>query len=140
MDGESLHRHLEILADIQGDPMRALQARRLISLIESHDLVSHTDKTGKALHESISGIFSDPSINRGSDGAHNLRGEGRGTFLSWDMKDTAQRDMFVNKMKLKGVLMGGCGERTVRLRPMLTFGEAQMGVLGEAIRETLGEL
>jgi 4-aminobutyrate aminotransferase/(S)-3-amino-2-methylpropionate transaminase len=122
-------------ANYQGDPMRALQARRLISLIDSHSLVSHTASTGTALHASLSSIFAE--AGRGTDGAQNLRGEGKGTFLSWDMKDGPQRDAFVNAMKKQGVLMGGCGERTVRLRPMLTFGEKQMGVLSEAVRETL---
>lgn len=120
--------------------MRAYQARRLISLIHQHGLVAHTKETGQSLHSMLSGIFSDPSLNRSTEGAHNLRGEGKGTFLSWDMKDTAQRDKFVGLMKHKGVLMGGCGERTVRLRPMLTFGEKHMEVLGDAITKSLKEL
>lgn len=116
--------------------MRALQARRLISLINSHSLIPHTAQTGTTLHSALSSIFSE--FDRGADGAQNLRGEGKGTFLSWDMKDGPQRDMFVGEMKKRGVLMGGCGERTVRLRPMLTFGEKQMEVLVKAIRGTLG--
>lgn len=120
--------------------MRALQARKLINLISEHSLIPHTETTGTALHSTLSSIFSDSKFNRGEDGAHNLRGEGKGTFLSWDMKDGRQRDMFVREMKKRGVLMGGCGERTVRLRPMLTFGEKQMGVLSEAIRGSLGSL
>lgn len=118
--------------------MRALQARRLISLIETHSLVPHTAQTGLSLHSTLSALFSESS--RGTDSAHNLRGHGRGTFLSWDMKDGAQRDKLVAHMKKRGVLMGGCGEKTVRLRPMLTFGDKQAEVLVDALRGSLKEL
>lgn len=123
------------IADIQGDPMRALQARRLISLIQSHSLVDHTAKIGLLLQSALQSIFNDHPQT-----IQNFRGHGKGTFLSWDFTSGAERDKFLGIMKGKGVLMGGCGEKTVRLRPMLTFGEGHVEVLTQKIRESLAEM
>lgn len=43
------------------------------------------------------------------------------TYFAFDTVDAAA---FVKKMKSLGVNIGACGKETVRLRPMLIFGEA----------------
>ena len=70
----------------------------------------------------------------------NFRGQGEGTFLSWDFAKPEQRDQFLGVMRNNGVQMGGCGERTVRLRPMLTFGEKHAGVLCDVVDKSLKAL
>lgn len=117
--------------------MRALQARKMIQLIKEHDLISHTAATGALLASKLKKLFASPAA---SGKILNFRGEGSGTFLSWDLETPAKRDEFVAKMRKAGVQIGGCGERTVRLRPMLTFGESHVGVLCETMEKVLGEM
>ena len=43
-------------------------------------------------------------------------------------------------MKLEGINVGGCGSQTVRLRPMLVFGEPEASVFVDATRRVLENL
>lgn len=43
-------------------------------------------------------------------------------------------------MKLEGVNVGGCGSQSVRLRPMLVFGEAEADVFLAAAERVLARM
>jgi hypothetical protein len=49
----------------------------------------------------------------------NLRGKDAGTFIAFDAESAEARDKFVKGMRSKGVIVGGSGEKSIRLRPML---------------------
>lgn len=66
----------------------------------------------------------------------NLRGQGKGCFIAWD---SPRRDEFVKEMRANGVHMGGCGERAVRLRPMLVFQKKHADILLSTMDKVLGE-
>lgn len=117
--------------------MRALQARKMIEIIKEHNLVSHTEQTGAALSSSFKSLFASSAA---AGKVSNFRGEGKGTYLAFDLSSAAQRDQFVGKMRNNGVQIGGCGEQTVRLRPMLTFGEKHSEVLVSTMEKVLKEL
>ncbi|OXC68744.1 4-aminobutyrate aminotransferase [Cryptococcus neoformans] len=117
-----------------GDPIRALQARKMIQLIAENNLVSHTAATGDLLVSSLSSVFASPAA---AGKVFNFRGQGEGTYLAWDMASPQMRDAFLGKMRKAGVQIGGCGDATVRLRPMLTFGEKHVEVLGGAVEDVL---
>ena len=107
-----------------GDPIRALQARELVSFIKAHGLVQHTAVIGDELYSAIENLGKKygGQINK-------LRGKNCGTFISWDAESPEARDRFVAAMRQHGVVMGGCGEKAVRLRPMLVFGDKQLATL-----------
>jgi 4-aminobutyrate aminotransferase/(S)-3-amino-2-methylpropionate transaminase len=46
---------------------------------------------------------------------------GLGTFCAFNGVDPRVRDQIVSRLKNAGVLNGGCGDRTVRIRPSLIF-------------------
>ncbi|SCZ99562.1 BZ3500_MvSof-1268-A1-R1_Chr3-1g06101 [Microbotryum saponariae] len=119
-----------------GDPIRALQAREMISYIKEYDLVAHTEAIGNALYASL---LSRAKSNH-SQHIQNLRGEHAGTFIAWDLETAAKRDKLVVEMRQRGVNMGACGDRAVRLRPMLVFGQPQMEVLLGTLDEVLKEI
>jgi 4-aminobutyrate aminotransferase/(S)-3-amino-2-methylpropionate transaminase len=48
-----------------------------------------------------------------------LRGKDAGTFIAFDAESTEKRDKFVKGMRDRGVIIGGSGDKAVRLRPML---------------------
>lgn len=88
----------------------------MIDYIHEHNLVSHTATVGASLYDSLK------SLSKKYPGKiQNLRGKGEGTFIAWDCETPAKRDWVVGEMKKRGVNLGGCGERAVRLRPMLVF-------------------
>lgn len=123
------------LATRQGDPMRAMQANKIIDVIKEHDLVAHTAKTGERLYSRLDDMFKGKG-----DLVRNLRGKGLGTFIAWDFHDAKTRDKFATTMRKNGVQMGGCGDVSVRLRPMLVFDDRHADVLLGAVEKSLAEL
>ncbi|GAA6081519.1 4-aminobutyrate aminotransferase, mitochondrial, partial [Tachysurus ichikawai] len=51
------------------------------------------------------------------------RARGQGTFCAIDARDDVTRDHLLLKLRDKGVLLGGCGENSIRFRPALVFKE-----------------
>lgn len=102
-----------------GDPVRAMQAREMIAVIKRDNLVESTAQVGSYLYSQLAQLST--STSAGELQLQNLRGKDSGTFIAFDCETPAKRDEFVNKMRAVGVNMGGCGERAVRLRPMLVF-------------------
>ncbi|CAM1506190.1 Fc.00g058310.m01.CDS01 [Cosmosporella sp. VM-42] len=98
-----------------GDPARALLFRGIYNEIERLGLVEKTAKVGRYLHNKLAQL-----APRYPNEIKNLRGKDRGTFLAWD---SPRRDEVVRLAKARGVNMGGSGESTIRLRPMLLFEE-----------------
>ena len=107
-----------------GDPTRALLFRAITSYISDHSLVSHTASIGSYLYTLLSRLS-----EKYPGEIQNLRGDGQGTFIAWD---SPRRDEFLKLMKGVGTNVGGSGERAVRLRPMLVFGESHADLFGEA--------
>ena len=96
-----------------GDPARAILFRAIINEIERLGLVENTARTGEYLYDGLERL-----AQQYPHEIQNLRGKGQGTFLAFD---SPRRDEFLKKAKSHGVLVGGSGERAVRLRPMLIF-------------------
>lgn len=63
-----------------------------------------------------------------------------GTLMAWDFTTAGLRDKFVGLARKNGVQIGACGDRSVRLRPMLTFGEKHAAILCSVIEQSLKEL
>lgn len=95
-----------------GDPIRALQAREMISVIHKKNLISSTAAVGSYIYSSLASIS-----QKYPQHIQNLRGKESGTFIAFDGENPEKRDEFVRKMRESGVNMGGSGERAVRLRP-----------------------
>jgi 4-aminobutyrate aminotransferase / (S)-3-amino-2-methylpropionate transaminase len=110
-----------------GDPARALLFKAIIQEIERLDLVTNTANVGDYLYSNIE------RLSKQYPGEFmNLRGKGQGTFIAFD---SPQRDAFLKKAKSVGLNIGGCGERAVRLRPMLIFQKHHADILLEALEK-----
>ena len=121
-----------------GDPVRALQAREMIKVIRDNNLVERTAQVGAYLYDSLLSLAK--SAPGGSKGIQNLRGKDAGTFIAWDCDTAETRDRFLARMRLEGVNMGGCGDRAVRLRPMLVFEKKHADLLVERVERVLKDL
>ena len=62
---------------------------------------------------------------------------GRGTFCAMDLPTTQQRDKFLADLRRQGVHLGGCGEKTVRFRPSLTFNHHHANIMLEKIEQVV---
>ena len=87
--------------------------RAILEEITTKDLVTYTAKIGKYLFEKLEQLAS-----RYPGEIMNLRGKDRGTFIAFD---SPRRDELLKRAKSLGVNLGGCGEKAIRLRPMLVF-------------------
>ena len=85
-----------------GDPIRALQAAKQISIINQNDLVAHIASIGNALYADL-----ENASNRHQGKMMNLRGQGQGTFIAWDMASAEIRDRLLGRMRVRGVNMAG---------------------------------
>ncbi|ORE04360.1 4-aminobutyrate aminotransferase [Rhizopus microsporus var. microsporus] len=106
-----------------GDPVRAMQAARIVQEIKNKNLLDNVKEVGQYLQDHLKKI---PKVE-------NVRGQG--SFIAFDMDN---RDSFLTEMRQRGVNMGGCGEKTVRLRPMLTFQRHHADILLDTMRKTIG--
>jgi 4-aminobutyrate aminotransferase / (S)-3-amino-2-methylpropionate transaminase len=111
-----------------GDPVRALTAQAIIGEIKRMDLLKNVQETGSYLYNGLAQLS-----QRYPKRISNLRGQGEGTFIAWDEASTPARDGFLGKMKKLGVNVGGTGEASVRLRPMLIFGKQHADIFLERL-------
>jgi 4-aminobutyrate aminotransferase/(S)-3-amino-2-methylpropionate transaminase len=86
-----------------GDPIRALQARGILSVIAKNNLVEHTAKLGDYIYQELDKLQSNNIVD--------LRGQGQGTFIAWDAQTPEKRDELIKQMRKRGIHLGGCGEK-----------------------------
>merc|ERR1712093_76322 len=120
-----------------GDPIRALQAREMINIIKRDGLVENSRNTGDYLYGKLSEVCDSGS---GKGKLFNLRGRNEGTFIAFDCETPAKRDEFVRQMRLNGINLGGCGEKTIRLRPMLVFEKPHADIFLSAVEKVVPKL
>jgi len=113
-----------------GDPAKLLQLKTIIDVVKRDALLDNAVETGHVLlngfqeiQERYTGLVS--------------RARGQGTLCAVDICSTKDRDALVAHMRNLGVLVGGCGDRTIRLRPPLTFKPSHALVLLHTFEEAL---
>lgn len=97
-----------------GDPLRLLQAHAIIDIIHKNKLIENTKITGEYLLSGLNEI-----TEKYSNLLENSRGVG--TFIAVDGKTAEIRDRIIATGRKFGLNMGGCGSRSIRLRPALIF-------------------
>ncbi|KAF9155193.1 hypothetical protein DFQ26_009818 [Actinomortierella ambigua] len=109
-----------------GDPIRALQAKTILSEIRNKNLVKNAADTGAYVKLELSKL-----AKKYPSQLSNIRGQG--TFIAFDLPTPAERDQFVARLRAAGVNTGGCGPQSIRLRPMLVFQKKHGDILLDAI-------
>jgi len=110
-----------------GDILSAAQGTLTIDAIREHDLLSHATEQGRAMRERLG----DATL----PGVVDVRG--KGLMLAVECRDADHRDEIQKQAFGQGLLIMGCGRRTLRLLPPLdvTDREVELGVdlLAEAV-------
>lgn len=113
-----------------GDPAHVLISDKIFEFIAANNLVERTAEVGDYLYRGLEEIQGAGKINR-------LRGKGQGTFIAFDLESPQARNEFLNKMRQNGVNVGGCGAKSVRLRPGLLFEEKHADIFLNIVRKLL---
>lgn len=116
-----------------GDPVRVMLCKEIIDEIERNHLLENTRITGKYLMAGLGSL-----LEKHGNKASNLRGEG--TFIAFDCNSPADQTKLITEMKKRGVEIIGCGEQTIRLRPMLTFEPKHALIFLDALNDVLAIL
>ena len=111
-----------------GNIVDMVRAEAIIHIIEKDGLVEHAQKVGSYLIgklreiEAVSALLS------------NVRG--LGTLVAFDLPTSDVRDRVIQKLQQKMTILG-CGEKSIRFRPALTFTKADVDIAVEYVREGL---
>uniref|UniRef100_W5K4J9 4-aminobutyrate aminotransferase, mitochondrial n=1 Tax=Astyanax mexicanus TaxID=7994 RepID=W5K4J9_ASTMX len=99
-----------------GDPSKNVFLTEVLNVIRRENLLDEVTRSGKVL---LQGLY-----ELQAQYPHILsRARGQGTFCAVDARDDVTRDNLLLKTRDKGVLLGGCGDRSIRFRPALVFKE-----------------
>lgn len=116
-----------------GDPSKMLQLEAVLKVMKRDDLIENVRVTGNYIKESLYALQDKyPNMS-------NVRGAG--TLIAFDMPDMPARDALIKACQQRGLQVGGCGTRSVRLRPSLVFkpkhAKIMLDILEEGISEAL---
>ncbi|MFO7769218.1 MAG: L-lysine 6-transaminase [bacterium] len=115
-----------------GNLVDMVRFTRILEIIEEDGLVDNAREVGGYLLEGLSGLQEEFSM------VTNVRG--RGLLCAFDLPDGGMRDEFLNRAYSEGILILGCGTRSIRFRPPLQTTREHVDDGLEAVRSILGQL
>lgn len=116
-----------------GEPSKLILLERVLNVIKKENLLKQVNETGEVLKSGLLKLENEfPNL------VNSVRG--RGTFLSFNAPKTEVRDKIITKLKENGVIGGGCGELSIRLRPALVFQPKHAEIYLDILRKTLKQL
>ncbi len=107
-----------------------VRATRYLEIIEEDNLVDNARNMGNVLLSSLNTY-----TEEFSEIMSNARG--RGLFAAFDLKDAETRDKFRKHCYDAGLIILGCGEKSVRFRPPLTLSEDELNIGLKIIHEAI---
>lgn len=110
-----------------GDPLRTSMLPTILDTIHHDQLLDNTRITGTYLLRQLQ--------QWDGDLIHNVRGQGG--MIAFDLPDASLRDSIQRRLLQQGVIVGPCGERTLRLRPTLIFTRHHADIFLEILDKVL---
>ena len=115
-----------------GDPVRAILTAEQNGVIKEDKLSELAVETGAYLVDKLEKL-----AQKHPQFIQNVRG--KGTYLAFDCETVDLRNSLISKLKEQGVNQGGCGVKTMRLRPTLYFEKKHADVYAEALDMAIEE-
>jgi len=106
-----------------GNIVDMIRATKIFQIIEKEKLVENAQKTGDYLLQKLIDL-----------GLQNVRG--KGLMIAFDFNNTDERDAALKRIKEEALVLS-CGEKSIRLRPHLTFSEYDADILVEILKRKL---
>lgn len=113
-----------------GNLVDMVRSRRILEVIEADRLFDHAAELGAYLHASLDALAAE------WPGAV-LDVRGRGLMCAFTLPSPAVRDAVLTALWRNGVIMLGSGAASIRFRPALTAGRAEIDHAVAAVREVL---
>eukprot|EP01129_Flabellula_baltica_P008139 TRINITY_DN3203_c0_g1_i1.p1 TRINITY_DN3203_c0_g1~~TRINITY_DN3203_c0_g1_i1.p1 ORF type:complete len:501 (-),score=121.85 TRINITY_DN3203_c0_g1_i1:33-1535(-) len=114
----------------QGDPVRALQLDVILKEIRENKYVENAQVTGEYMLTNLLDLQ-----ERYSEVLMNVRMVG--TFGAFDLPTPELKDKFLQIIRNNGVEMIACGDRSIRIRPMLVFQPKHASIFLTKLEEAL---
>ncbi|REL29230.1 L-lysine 6-transaminase [Rhodohalobacter sp. SW132] len=118
IDTNCFHVSSRINSTWGGNLVDMVRFDRILEVIEEDKLVDHAAETGEYLQQKISD-WADSS-------EHLSNPRGKGLFCAIDLPDTHSRDAVLKEALKNGLMILGCGTKTIRFRPPLTIQKDQL--------------
>eukprot|EP00095_Tigriopus_kingsejongensis_P010352 maker-scaffold1185_size56580-snap-gene-0.11 protein:Tk10352 transcript:maker-scaffold1185_size56580-snap-gene-0.11-mRNA-1 annotation:"4-aminobutyrate mitochondrial precursor" len=116
-----------------GDPHKIVMLEAVLQTIRQDNLLERVQRSGNVM---MSGLHELEQFY--PDLVHSVRG--RGTFCAIDATSIPIRDEIIARLRTTGVIVGGCGLSTIRLRPALIFEERHAHLMLEKFHTVLSSL
>lgn len=117
----------------QGDPIRLLTLKSIISVVESDNLMKNAERTGMMVKAGLREL-------QGKYPVFNARGQG--LYLAFDALDGGSAGKIEKELRKYGVFAGGCGEKSIRFRAPLIFttkhADVYLSVLEHSLKQLYG--
>jgi L-lysine 6-transaminase len=110
-----------------------VRATKYLEIIEEERLVENAESMGKYLIESLNDLQ-----NEFPEFISNARG--RGLMCAIDLKDKTFRDELRKKLFESGLIVLGCGEKSIRFRPRLSVTKEDIDEAMRIFRKSLREI
>jgi L-lysine 6-transaminase len=115
-----------------GNLVDMVRTTQFIDIIVEEKLLAHVTQLGKSMLQSLQDMaHSDERIT-------NPRG--LGLWMAFDMPNAEIRNAYVDKCFEKGVVVLSCGQRSVRLRPVLNLQESEAAEGLDLMRKALQDI
>ena len=101
-----------------------VRAQKYLEIIKEERLVENAANVGSYLLDGLKNL-----------GLENARG--KGLMCAFDMSSTKERDRVVQNCYSNGLFVLGCGSKSVRLRPSLTFSKSNTNLLLDVLKKSL---
>jgi L-lysine 6-transaminase len=135
IDGHVFQTPSRINSTWGGNLVDMVRFDRILEVIEEDDLIEHAATVGRYLLDRLRELEASSAWIRGT--------RGRGLMCAFDLPNAAFRDVVLERCMRDGVIILGCGTRSVRFRSPLTITEAQvdqgLDVLSQAVRSVAEE-
>jgi len=110
-----------------------VRAGRYLEVIHEDGLVDNARVAGERLLEGLRALQEEL-------GGLMTNARGRGLMIAFDLETPPRRDEAQDRMLANGLLLLGCGTRSIRFRPPLNLTAAEADAALEIVRKSLKEL
>lgn len=107
-----------------GNLVDMVRAQRYLEIIHQEDLIKNAEVVGEYLLNKLKEL-----------GLENVRG--KGLMCAFDLKNVEDRDCVVKNCFDNGLFLLGCGTKSVRVRPSLTFSKFNVDLLIDLLKKSL---
>lgn len=109
-----------------------VRATQYLRIIQDEDLVSRAAETGTYLQSELQRLA--------AKHPHMTAPRGRGLMCAFDLPDGPRRDAFKKACQERFLIMLGCGERSIRFRPVLNIDTCDLDRGLAIVDEALGQV